>query len=319
MSAIDSTRVAVASTVRRYKDFPPGWGHIKVPMSSRRAALAGLGLYIPSRPWAVWAQRAARASVAMFGARALPGKSFPWAPMSESVWLELSDTWRRELGEFDEVAGYSRTQASRGGVGLLLLRNGSAIAFVKLRQEDHGQLANERCSLDAVWRHRPRAFGVPEPLRFGSMGDWQYLAAAPLPPGLHRPPHHPPLRAILQEIEAALGGLPRPPGTPDHWRPMHGDFAPWNLHQVRGGSLVLVDWEAAGWAPPGADAVFYEATRAALGHRLADRCDTPEAVRFWRERVLAHPENARDHRLAKALDAVLGRMAGSTWERQQCQ
>ena len=92
---------------------------------------------------------------------------------------------------------------------------------------------------------------------------------------------------------------------------MHGDFAPWNLRQLRGGSLVLVDWENAGWAPPRADEVFYRATRAALGHRLVQRCDTQEAVQFWRERVPAQPENVRDQRLAQALGDVLGRMAGS--------
>jgi len=278
-------------------------------MSSRGAALAGLGLYSPCRARGVWAQRAARAWVAILGPRALPGRSFPWVPVSEGEWQELSETWRRELGEFDDVAGYSRTQTSRGGVGLLLLRNGSAIAFVKLRQGDHGRLANERCSLEAAWRHQPRAFGVPEPLRFGSVGDWQYLAAAPLPPGLHRPARHPPLRAIVEEIEAALADLPRPPGTPDHWRPMHGDFAPWNLRQVRGGSLVLMDWENAGWAPPGADEVYYRATRAALRYRIAERSDAREAVQFWRERVLARPADARDRLLATALGHVFGWMA----------
>jgi hypothetical protein len=280
-----------------------------VPLSSRRAALAGLGLYCPSRLRAVWAQRAARAWVALFGPRALPGRSFPWVPVGDGGWPELSDMWRRELGEFDAVAGYSRTQASRGGVGLLLLRKDSPIAFVKLRQGDDGQLANERCALEAAWKYRPRAFEVPEPLAFGSVGDWQYLAAAALPSGLLRPPRLPPLRAILEEIEAALGDLPRPPGTPDHWRPMHGDFAPWNLRQLRGGALVLVDWENAGWAPPGADEVFYRATRAALQHQVADRSDAREAVQFWRQRVQAQRENARDRRLAEALGHVFGRMA----------
>ena len=44
--------------------------------------------------------------------------------MSETEWLELSDAWRRELGAFDDVAGYSRLQASRTGLALLLLRRG---------------------------------------------------------------------------------------------------------------------------------------------------------------------------------------------------
>jgi aminoglycoside phosphotransferase (APT) family kinase protein len=90
---------------------------------------------------------------------------------------------------------------------------------------------------------------------------------------------------------------------------MHGDFASWNLRQLRTRSLVLVDWEHAGWGPPGADEVFYKATRAALGHSLADGYDTPEAIQFWQERVVVQRENARDDRLAHALHEILGKMA----------
>jgi hypothetical protein len=92
---------------------------------------------------------------------------------------------------------------------------------------------------------------------------------------------------------------------------MHGDFAPWNLRQLHRNSLVLVDWEDAGWAPPGADEVFYHATQAALRHRVAERCATDEAVQFWRERLPTKSENARDHQLIQALREILGRMVGS--------
>jgi hypothetical protein len=92
---------------------------------------------------------------------------------------------------------------------------------------------------------------------------------------------------------------------------MHGDFTPWNLRQLRGGALVLVDWENAGWAPPGADEVFYRATWAALRHRLPGGCDAHESIQFWRDRVLAQPENVRDHRLAQALGEAFDRMARS--------
>jgi len=319
VSARGTIGVQVANSARRYKDFPPGWGHIKVPMSSRRAALNGLALYSACRGKALWAQRAASALVAIFGPASLPGRSFPWVPMSETEWLELSDVWRRELGAFDDVAGFCRLQASRTGLAFLLLHRGSPVAFVKVRYGDCLSLSNERSALQAVWGSRPRAFQVPEPFRFGAASGWCYLACAPLPTGLHRPPRNPPVAAILEEVDAALAALPRPAETPGHWRPMHGDFAPWNLRQLRGDSLVLVDWERAGWAPPGADEVFYRATWAALEHRPVDRCDTQEAVQFWRERMLAHhPENTRDQRLANALDDVLGRMAGSTRERQEC-
>lgn len=298
----------MASLVQWYKDFPPGWGHIAVPLSSRRGALAALALYSPCRGKGLWAQRAASFVVRMLGPRALLGRSFQWRPTTE--WRALSEVLRRELGEFSEVAGYRRVQASRGGLALLLLRHGLPIAFVKLRQGDGGQLASEWRALDAVCRYQPRAFRVAEPLRFGSIANWYYLATAPLPSSLHRPAHHPPLEAILREVDAALSTLPRPAGTPGHWRPMHGDFAPWNLRQFDGGPLVLVDWEDAGWAPPRADEVFYRATRAALWHGAVERCDAPETVRFWQGRVLAQQAgNDRDWRLAKALGDILSRMA----------
>src|SRR6266571_95570 len=311
MTATLATPSALTNPPPRYKDFPPGWGHIKVPVSSRRAALAALALYTPCRRRAVWAQQAARACIVIFGPTALPGRSFPWVPMSGGARCELSEAWRREVGAFDGLAGYNLLQASRAGLALLLLRQGSPIAFVKLRQGGRTSLSNEKLALDAVWSFRPRSFRIPEPLLSGSAGAWHYLISAALPRGLHRPPDHPPLRAILEEVEAALAGLPRPVGTPDYWRPMHGDFAPWNLRQLRGESLILIDWEEAGWAPPGADEVFYHATRAALGHRLTDRCDAQEAIQFWQERVLAQPENARDRRLAEGLRDVLGRMRSS--------
>jgi glycosyltransferase involved in cell wall biosynthesis len=307
----DATRVRLASSTRRYKDFPPGWGHIKVPVSSRSAALAGLALYTPCLPRGIWAQRAATVCVAIVGPRVLPGPSFPWIPMSEMEWLELSEALRREVGVFDDVAGYSRLQVSRAGVALLLLHRGSPTAFVKLRRGDSGSLANEKRALDAVWSYRPRTFQIPEPLQFGCAGGWHYLVSAPLPPGLRRPPRNPPLPTILEEIDAALDGLPRPPEAPDHWRPMHGDFAPWNLRELRRGSLALIDWENAGWAPPGADEILYRATWAAISRRAPARCASHEAVEFWRERVPDRPDSARDERLARALHEILRWMAVS--------
>ena len=131
--------------------------------------------------------------------------------------------------------------------------------------------------MQAVWHHRPRSFLAPQPLAAGSTGPWHYLASAPLPPGLHGPARRPPLADILADIDTALGSLPRSSETPAHWRPMHGDFAPWNLRTLAGGGLALIDWEAAGWGPPGADRVFYEATSAALaaGDQLCATCTRP--------------------------------------------
>ena len=118
------SRLGRASPAPRYKDFPPGWGHIKVPMSSRAAAQAALTLYAPCARRGRLAQWAASACIAVLGPRALPGSSFPWLPMSEPEWAVLDDLWQRELGAFDEVTGYSRLQAGRAGAALLLLRRG---------------------------------------------------------------------------------------------------------------------------------------------------------------------------------------------------
>jgi len=232
--------------------------------------------------------------------------------MSEAEWAVLDDLWQREIGTFDEVTGYSRLQAGRAGAALLLLRRGVPIAFIKLRRGDPGSLVNEGLAMRSVWHFGPRSFRMPEPFRSGSAAGWHYLATAPLPPGRHHPPDDPPLSAVLGEIEAALSDLPRPPETPGHWRPMHGDFAPWNLRRLRDGSLALIDWEDAGFGPPGADEVFYRATSAALWGRHPAQSDADEAVEFWRRRVQPQPATEREHRLAVALGQALSRMGAPT-------
>lgn len=280
-------------------------------MSSRSAAQAALTLYAPCARRGRLAQWAASACIAVLGPRALPGPSFPWLPMIESEWATLDSLWQRELGAFDEVTGYSRLQADRAGAAILLLRRGVPTAFVKLRRGDAGGLANEGLAMRSVWRFGPRSFRMPEPLGSGSAAGWHYLASAPLPPGRHHPPDDPPLRAVLEETEAALAELPRPQGTPGHWRPMHGDFAPWNLRQLRDGSLALIDWEDAGFGPPDADEVFYRATSAALWGKHPARSNASEAVEFWLRRVQPRPATDREHRLAVALGQALSQMGAS--------
>jgi aminoglycoside phosphotransferase (APT) family kinase protein len=67
---------------------------------------------------------------------------------------------------------------------------------------------------------------------------------------------------------------------------MHGDFTPWNLRSSPGGQLTLVDWEEAGWGPPGADEVLYRAVSGALTRRpVTGLGGAVEAVDFWTERV----------------------------------
>jgi phosphotransferase family enzyme len=292
-----------------YKDFPPRWGHLRVPTSSRKAATAAIALYAPCRPRAFLVQRAAWMITRLVGPRALPGRTVRWVPdVPPDVWHEISVRIQATVGSFDTIAGYERLQADRPGFALLLLGNGAPVAFVKVRGGDVAPIDTERTAVDMVWRHGPRSFCVPRPLASGFVDRWAYLVVEALAPRLHRPARNPRLGAITSEVQAALASLPRPTGTSPHWRPMHGDFAPWNLRRTGPGEPVLIDWEDAAWGPPGADEVFYRATQDALGIDRARGSPYEEAIDFWLDRVERWGDSDRDRRLGVATAAALRRM-----------
>src|SRR5665811_1352342 len=173
------------------------------------------------------------------------------------------------------------------------------VAFVKLQQAgDHG-LRREKEASTAVGG-RLASVWVPRVLAEGRVGSYEYIAFEPLPEGLHRRPASPPIQAITEEVSQALSVLPRPPGTPAHWRPMHGDFAPWNLREMPGGQLSLVDWEDADWAPPKADHVKYLVTVSALNPSDPPRLrGAGEAIDFWQQQLSGDDALVvRDRRLA---------------------
>jgi hypothetical protein len=292
----------------RFKDFPPGWGHIAVPTSGRGAALAGLAMYSACTPKAILAQRVARAAVRLFGARALPGAAVTWQPPAPpDVWEALCDEWRRDLGAFDTLATYHRVN-SRAGVAMLLISNGRPVAFVKLRGDDASRLEREGQAARAVWAFQPRTFVIPQPLTSGAIQEWHYLAVSALPSQPHLPATNPPLEEIVEEIASALESLPRASDTPAHWRGMHGDFTPWNLRQIAS-TRYLIDWEDASFAPPGADRVLYEATDAALKRGVTPPRLPVEAVEYWMRRVEQRPAGSdREKRLRDSLMAALRAM-----------
>ena len=301
----------MSEPARMYKAFPPGRGQLRIPLSSRGAALAGLSLYATCRPGATLAQRATWMCVALLGPRAIVGSTGTWQPMDEDAWASLTATWRRTIGAFDDIAGYARTDVSRGGLSLLLLQGDSPVAFVKLRAGDSESLERERVAADAAWRFAPQSFSVREPLAAGRVAGWSFFAVRALPARMHRTPVAPPIDAITSEIGCALEALPRPADTPSHWRPMHGDFTPWNLRQLGTGELVLLDWEEAAWGPVGSDAVLYRAAECALSHALPARCNDGEAIQFWRERISKRGGDARDRRLDAGMLRALAEMERS--------
>jgi len=112
-----------------------------------------------------------------------------------------------------------------------------------------------------------RSFRVITCIDRFSYENWSVRLYEPLP-RLHRPAQWDAarIRCVSEEVSLALEHLlPRADGIPRHWRPMHGDFVPWNLREDSLGQLWLLDWEDAGWGPPLADFVRYVVAYHSLG------------------------------------------------------
>jgi len=264
-----------------FKEFPPGWGHLFVPTGSRAQATAGLALYTPGSWRGIVAQWAAWWAVRACGPHVLPGPARTWVPpMEPATWDQLRQELRSHVGDVDAWAGYVR-RGGRGGLLLLLLHDGKPIGFVKARLGGGAVIDNEYRALAAVHAAHPTSFRPLEPLGKGACGDWSYLVTAPLPPHIHRRANDAMLPGVIDDVQRALAAHPKHPGTPTHWVPAHGDFAPWNLRHFRRNGTFLIDWEEASWAPPGSDLVYYAACAAALGRPVRGFAIAPdEAARF---------------------------------------
>lgn len=282
-----------------YKQIPPRSGYILTPAGSRDAARAAIAMYSASRRGARAAQRVAMNAVTLAGSAVLPGRPQPWRPPDH--WDSVEPEIIAAFGPVDETVIYRRPQPEREGFALLTLRGGTPSAFVKLQPAHDSRLGREEAALRAMRRAAPRSFSVPDVLASGTVAAWCYLALEPFPVAIHRPAHDPPLEEMVEEIAAGLANLPRPVETPHHWIPMHGDLTPWNLRQFPDGRLILLDWEHAGWGPPGADLVLYTAAAAALGLRTAAVAQSRETAEFWQNRFATGALTRRDLKLRKAV------------------
>jgi hypothetical protein len=272
--------------VTRYKDFPPGWKHILVPVDSKANAKAGLAMYTPCRRRGEAIQTLAWRAVDWFGPGILPGRAVEWSPPEPGGrWDELRERLRRLVGDIDGHVVYERRE-QRPGVLLVLLRGGVTVAFVKLRLEPEDAFDTEATALDVVAKADHPSFSAPQLMGSGRLDGWTYLVSSPLPAGRHRMLPDGPQAALYADVARSLADLPRPDGIPDHWVPMHGDLTPWNLRSFGNGPWLL-DWESAGWGPPHADEVLYRATASALGRPVgaSPPSGIDEAVEHWRREV----------------------------------
>ena len=253
-----------------------------VPTHRRRATRAGMATYTPCLPRGVWGQRFAWALVTVGGARLLPGRSATWEPpMPPDEWEDFISQLHTVVGDFDSHTVYERRRG-RQGLLMLLINGDRPVGFVKARKGDSPELDREEEALNLAEGSQVASFVTPRVIESSNSAGWRYLLMSPMPPKMHRMLNIPPPRRVLTDVQTVLAGLTKPTDVPGSWEPFHGDFAPWNLRHIGGGTPWLIDWEDAGWAPPDADRVFYIATAAAMGVPVSDERfeDTP-AVRYW--------------------------------------
>ena len=284
-----------------FRRYPPTLGHVLLPAAPRSAALAGSTLYTPARTRGLLAQRLGRGMLRAFGTSWLPTADPADVPFQqghrEALVVLLADHGLQP----ESIALYTRTQAARSGYAVLVISDARPVGFVRIGTPSEVEL--ECRALELLDIIGPKTFRHPRLLGRTSLGTVDLVLHTAVLDGYHRPPRRPPLDEIVREIQAALSGLPKPPDTPSHWVPMHGDFTPWNLRRT-GSGLSLIDWESVGWGPPLADQVLYGATSKAVGLRRLASGLSSEASAFWLERI-GKAGNSRDARLRRRLLEIL--------------
>lgn len=299
---------------RRVADGPfrsmPGSDNIWVPVWSRRAAMAGLSLHASCRPTVIAAHHAVWGAVGLAGPRIMPGPAVPWLPpMPVATWQGLCDHWTDRLESYDGIAIYERPQSQRVGFGVLVFQHDRPVAFVKVQRGDpRGDTTWN--ALSAMAANPLRDCEVPLPLARGEFEGWTWMASSAIPGRPHRLAHRPPIQRIAADISDRLRtALDPTDDVPAHWEPMHGDLAPWNLRRVGLRGLWLLDWDDCGWGPPGADAVYYEATSSVVRRRRPASGTAPEeTIRFWVDRVEARLRAGIDRTYNVSLMAQLSDM-----------
>ncbi len=276
------------------KAYPAGWSRLGVPMAGRRAALAGIALYAPSRRRSELFRDLSMLAVAVLGPRCLPGPTSTWVcPIEHDLWDELEGRISGLVGPWDAIAVYGRS-GGRSGFTMAVIAKGRQRAMMRVEASEAGGVEIEARALRQLAVARPESFVYPELLEVGEMGRWSYGITAPIVMGAHRMAVGPDLGTICGELSAAVTPPERAATVPQHWVPSHGDLTPWNLRARRVGSPALLDWESVTWAPPGADSALYVISSAAIGrHRRPEAITlSSEVIGYWWEATEARIKQA---------------------------
>lgn len=287
----------------------PRTGHIWIPPTPRRAAASGVAMHSPCQPVKVAAQRALYLAVRVFGGRVIPGERDDWHdPLPRDEWDDLLRVWAAEVGTFDQLVLYRRPQAGRVGFAALLLRGGTGVAFARFHP-DPDRIEREFGVLQGIHSARPSSFSVAKPLATGTTGgDGGWLLSESLPNYPLGAVRKPETRArVAGEVSDVLAGfMKRPEGVPAHWLPAHGDFAPWNLRTLISGGVRVIDWEDAGFAPPGVDLLYGALTAHTTFNSPLPQQAGAEAIEWVTDRIANRGHNGVSEPDRVMLDSLAG-------------
>ena len=221
------------------------------------------------------------------------------------------DEWSRIVGRRpDGMALYHRLQASRAALTLLLCAGRNSL-LVRVRRDGDSLLTERRISELAAERDL-HGLRVPTLAGFGEIDGWHWTAFTIMATRPHRPVYRLPDGAAAEVGSLVEAIVPRPAGIPGHWAAAHLDMTPWNLR--RGSRQTwLIDWEDAGWAPPGADEIYLGAVVAAIRpgrvRPLPRTEQTEESLAYWADIVRARTVEAVESTLNERLLDALTRNA----------
>jgi glycosyltransferase involved in cell wall biosynthesis len=265
------TAFAHRSETRRARVWAFPRGKPQLFTESPQSLSEGVMVYGFGRRLATWVQVALAWQVRVPGVR----RFFAEQKMEEppvcgwAHWCQIEENARRRNGLAWLSWVHFRSQWGKERSSMLGLdEDGAPRVFVVVEPQNRKDLTER---LPAT-----RSFRVATCVDSFCEDRWSVRLYEPLP-RLHRPARWdaPRIRRVSEEASEALEQLlPRAEGIPSHWRPMHGDFVPWNLREDSMGQLWLLDWEDAGWGPPLADFVRYVVAYHSLGRtdpaRIAD-------------------------------------------------
>jgi len=183
------------------------------------------------------------------------------------------------------VALYRRRDAVRSGATFIATGPHTDPILIKVRST-RGRLVQEQEILEKLAMLTPLSFSVPKAIGSGQLSDGRAWSAQEM---VFTAPHFPCTKLksqLLTDLSKALQlALPTPPADHPDWTPAHGDLTPWNLRRDHRGRIWLFDWEDAGYAPAGADGVYFHAALGLVRPHRPMPSSSNTAAQFWIERV----------------------------------